>query len=149
MVRQYRFRKPNQKRYRKLLNISSVPQSTSQSNTRITDSQQLPWNSQNGLDILSWKNTTPHYWPLYTIVSIHCCFKQKSRYNNQGNIQNMDLSLWFSWKIPHRQRKRVCKQQLYTIKQKFWNNSQNNSRWITLEQWLSRATESYSIRYAW
>ena len=32
----------------------------------------------------------------------------------------MDLSLWFSWKTPHGQWRRVCKQQFYTVIWKFW-----------------------------
>lgn len=41
--------------------MSSIPQSNTQTNSRITNSQQLPRNSCNGLKILPWKNTTPHY----------------------------------------------------------------------------------------
>ena len=63
-------------------NMPSILQSTTQTSSRITNSQQHPRNSHNGLKVLSQKNTTPHYWPLYMIVSIHCCSKQKSRYNN-------------------------------------------------------------------
>ena len=36
--------------------------------------------------------------------------------------------------------------QFSTVMQKFWNNRQNNSCQITLEQWLSRVLQYYSIR---
>ena len=97
---------------------------------------------------MPWKNTTPCHRPLYTTVSSHFCFKQKSRYNNQGNILDMDLSLWFSWQIPHRQWRRVCKQQFYIVMWKFCNKNTNNSCWIILEQWTSRVPQSYSTRHA-
>ena len=57
---QYRFKERNQKRYRKLLKMSRIPQSTTQTNSRITNRKQLPRNSRNGLKIFSRKNTTPH-----------------------------------------------------------------------------------------
>ena len=81
MVQQHRFKKRFQKCYRKLLNMSTIPQSTTQTNSTITNGQQLPRNSCNGFKVLSWKKTTPYYQSLYTIVSIHCCFKQKPRYS--------------------------------------------------------------------
>ena len=58
----------------------------------------------------------------------------------------MDIILWFSWKIPHRQQRRVCKQQLYTVMQKFWNNSQNISCWITLEH---KSNCDFHLALAW
>ena len=41
-----------------------------------------PWCDNTDLEVLLWKNTSPHYQSLYMIVRIHCCFKQKPRYNN-------------------------------------------------------------------
>ena len=37
--------------------------------------------------------------------------------------------------------------QFSTVMQKFWNNSESNSCQITLEQWLSRVLQYYSIRH--